>query len=117
MGQSSADGAGEPVAGKRPLAESWACAATLEQDKETEAWLDRQNRRTKNAIRAKTHMEARAMSREDYAGTLWRRAEARAMSREDQASMSREDEAAVVWFASLSKRQRQDVIAIAETTL
>ena len=98
MGGSSADGAGEPVAGKRPLPESWPFVATLEQDKETEAWLDRQNRRTKNDIRAKTHMEARAMSRED------------------QASMSREDEAAVVWFASLSKRQRQDFIAIAETT-
>ena len=56
------------------------------------------------------------MSREDYAGTLWRRAEARVTSREDQASMSREDEAAVVRFASLSKRQRQDLVAITETT-
>ena len=59
MGQSSADGAGEPIVGKRPLPESSPCAATL------------------------TH----------------------------------EDEAAVVWFASLSKRQRQDIKAILEMNL
>ena len=116
MGQSSADDADEPIVGQRPLPESWPFVTTLEQDKETEAWLVRQNRKTKHAIRAKTHMETMAMSREDRAGTLWRRAEARVTSREDQASMSRGDEAAEVWFASLSKRQRQDFIAIAETT-
>ena len=75
MGQSSADGADEPIVGQRPLPESWPFVATLEQDKETKAWVARQNRRTKNAIRGKTHMEAMAMCREDHAGTLCRRAE------------------------------------------
>ena len=75
MGQSSADGADEPIVGQRPLPESWPFVTTLEQDKETEAWLVRQNRKTKHTIRAKTHMETMAMSREDRAGTLWRRAE------------------------------------------
>ena len=64
-----------PSVGKRRLPESWACVATLEQDKETEAWLDRQNRRTKNVIRGKSHMEVKAMTREDHVGTLRRRAE------------------------------------------
>ena len=75
MGQSSADGADEPIVGQRPLPESWPFVTTLEQDKETTAWLGRQNRKTKHTIRAKTHMETRAMSREDHAGTLCRRAE------------------------------------------
>ena len=87
MGQSSADGAGEPVAGKRPHRASGPFVDTLEKAKETQAWLDRQNKKPKHAL-----------------------------SREDQASLSRENEAAVVWFASLSKRKRQDFIAIAETT-
>ena len=75
MGQSSADGADEPIVGQRPLPESWPFVATLEQDKETKARVARLNRRTKNAIRGKTHMEAMAMCREDHAGTLCRRAE------------------------------------------
>ena len=99
MGQSSADGAGEPVAGLPLLPESWACEATLAQDEETAAWVALQSRKTRQDIRGKRHMERQAMSRED------------------QATMSREDEATVAWFASLSKRQRQDVLAIAETTL
>ena len=99
MGHSCADGAGEPVAGILLLPESWACEATLVQDKETAEWVALQSRKTRQDIRAKRHMERQAMSRED------------------QATMSREDEATVVWFASLSKRQRQDVLAIAETTL
>ena len=87
MGQSSADGAGEPVAGKRPHRASGPFVDTLEKAKETQAWLDRLNKKPKHAL-----------------------------SREDQASLSRENEAAVVWFASLSKRKRQDFIAIADTT-
>ena len=87
MGQSSADGAGEPVAGKRPHRASGPFVDTLEKAKETQAWLDRLNKKPKHAL-----------------------------SREDQASLSRENEAAVVWFASLSKRKRQDFIAIADAT-
>ena len=75
MGQSSADGADEPIVGQRPLPESWPCVATLAQDEETAAWLASQNRRTKQVIRAKRHMEAKAMTREDHVGTLRRRAE------------------------------------------
>ena len=75
MGQSSADGADEPIVGQRPLPESLPFVTTLEQDKETTAWLGRQNRKTKHTLRAKTHMETMAMRREDRAGTLWRRAE------------------------------------------
>ena len=75
MGQSSADGAGEPIVGKRPLPESWPCAATLAQDEETAAWLASQNRRTKQVIRAKRHMEGKAMTREDQVAIVRRRAE------------------------------------------
>ena len=75
MGQSSADGADEPIVGQRPLPESLPFVTTLEQDKETTAWLGFQNRKTKHTLRAKTYMESMAMRREDRVGTLWRRAE------------------------------------------
>ena len=75
MGQSSADGADEPIVGQRPLPESLPFVTTLEQDKETTAWLGLQNRKTKHTLRAKIYMESMAMRREDRVGTLWRRAE------------------------------------------
>ena len=114
MAGSSADGHGAPSVGKRRLPESWACAATLEQDKETEAWLDRQNRRTKQDIRGKRHMEGQGVSREDEVAIVKRGAE---ISSPCADTLTQEDEAAVVWLASLSKRQRQDIIAFMETTL
>ena len=114
MGQSSADGAGEPIVGKRPLPESWACAATLAQDEETAAWVASQSRKTRQVIRGKRHMEGKAMTREDQVAIVRRRAE---ISSPCAATLTQEDEAAVVWLASLSKRQRQDVKAILEMNL
>ena len=67
MGQSSADGAGEPIVGKRRLPESWACAATLAQDEETAAWVASQSKRTRE--------DQVAMTREDQVAKVRRRAE------------------------------------------
>ena len=97
--QSAADGAGEPVAGKRPL------PATVLENKETQLWLGHQNKRSRNDIRAKTYQEARAMRREDYACNLWRRAEHSVTSREDQ-------EDPVAWLESLCDSQPPNLMAI-----
>ena len=104
--QSAADGAAEPVAGKRPL------TATVLENKETQLWLQHQNKRSRSDIRAKTYQETRAMRREDYACNLWRRAEHSVTSREDQASMSRADEDPVAWRESLCDRQPPNLLAI-----
>ena len=52
MGQSSADGAGEPIAGKRPLPESSPCAATLAQEEEAAAWFVSLPKRQRQDIKA-----------------------------------------------------------------
>ena len=71
-----ADGAAEPIVGQRPVRASKPFVTTLGQDKETKAWLDGQSRKQRHALRAKIHMESKAMGREDGAATLLRRAEA-----------------------------------------
>ena len=78
MGQSSADGADEPIVGQRPMVLMSPDGADkpLDQDKDTAAWLLLQNRKTKHIMRGKKHMETKAMGREDRAATLLRRAEA-----------------------------------------
>ena len=75
MAGSSADGDGEPIVGKRPLPESWACAATLAQDEETAAWVASQTKRRRQDIKGKIHMEGKAMTREDQLANVRRRAE------------------------------------------
>ena len=75
MAGSSANGDGEPIVGKRPLPESWACAATLAQDEETAAWVASQTKRRRQDIKGKIHMEGKAMTREDQLANVSRRAE------------------------------------------
>ena len=104
--QSAADGAGEPVAGKRPL------SATLLWLRERQLCLGHQNKSARTYIRAKTYQEGSSMSREEYACNLWRRAEPSVTSREDQASMSRADEDPVTWFKSLCNSQQQSLMGI-----
>lgn len=76
----AADGAAEPIVGQRPVRASKpfvvTLVTTLGQDKETKAWHDGQCRKQRHALRAKTHMESKAMGLEDRAATLLRRAEA-----------------------------------------
>ena len=71
-----ADGAAEPIVGQRPVRASKAFVTRLDQDKDTKAWLDGQSRKKRHALKAYTHMETKAMGREDHAGRLLRRAEA-----------------------------------------
>ena len=52
MGQSSADGAGEPIVGKRPLSESSPCAATLAQEEEAAAWFASLSKRQRQDVKA-----------------------------------------------------------------
>ena len=72
---SFAGGAVEPIVGQRPVRASRPFVTTLDQDKETRAWLDGQNRKQRHDLRSYIHMESMAMCREDHAGTLWRHAQ------------------------------------------
>ena len=103
--QSAADGAGEPVAEKRPRPATVLCR------RERQLCPGHQNKRSRNDIRAITYLEGSSMSREEYACNLWRRAEPSVTSREDQASMSRADEDPVTWFKSLCNSQQQSLMA------
>ena len=96
--QSAADGAAEPVAGKRPL------TATVLENKETQLWLQHQNKRSRNEIRAKTYQETKAMWREDYECTSWRRAE--------DSITSRANEDPAEWRESVRDRRPPNLLAI-----
>ena len=75
MAGCSADGAAEPIVGKRPLPEPMACAATIAEDAESAAWCATQSKRHRQEIKGKIHMEGKAMIREDQFANVWRRAE------------------------------------------
>ena len=108
--QSPADGAGDPVAGKRPH------SATLLWLRERQLCLWHQNKRSRNDIRAKTYLEGSSMSREEYACNLWRRAEPSGTRREAQAAMSRADKDPVAWFKSLCDGEQESLMAMVEST-
>ena len=103
--QSAVDGAGEPVAEKRPRPATALCR------RERQLCPGHQNKRSRKDIRAITYLEGSSTSREEYACNLWRRAEPSVTSREDQASMSRGDVDPVTWFKSLCNSQQQTLMA------
>ena len=108
--KSPVDGAGDPVAGKRPH------SATLLWLRERQLCPWDQNKGSRNDIRAKTYLEGSSMRREEYACNLWRRAEPSGTFREDQASMSRAEKDPVTWFNSLCASQQQTLMAIVRRT-
>ena len=108
--QSAADGAGEPVAEKRPRPPTVLCR------RERQLCPGHQNKRSRNDIRAITYLEGSAMSREEYASNLWRRAEPSGTRREAQAAMSRADKDPVAWFKSLCDGEQQSLMAMLEST-
>ena len=104
--QSAADGAAEPVAGKRPL------TATVLENKETQLWLQHQNKRSRSDIRASPYKETQAMWHEDFECTSGRQAEDSVTSREDQAFMSRANEDPAEWRESVRDRRPPNLLAI-----
>ena len=120
MSQSSADGAAEPIVGQRPVRACKAFVTRLDQDKDTKAWLLLQNRETKHMLRAYSHMESKAMRREDHAGRLLRRAEASEAYVQRLKQMVQRLEAEIRIVAATSKDSRpstQPLFSVGQSVL